>query len=217
MNNRFDNEYKDSEVSVNEESWTWALPEDLYEPDIIDWLLDEIDVFGFHSDEEFLDFVMNSWFDKIYYISVYPNEIEKYKDKKSVYDLLSRCKGMAWLDKLELVIFRRWKDKYLSKEEADKFISDYANAYLSDSEKARKEISNMFKDDYDVSNLSDENVRETLVEALNQEPHYSRIISNWWKYKYLVWWWKWSKANSWKYYIDILKHNWMFFWDLILL
>ena len=55
MNNKLDNEYRDSEISVNKEAWIWALPEDLYKPDTIDWLQDEVDAYDFHNDEEFLD------------------------------------------------------------------------------------------------------------------------------------------------------------------
>ena len=207
--NRPSGEYHNSELNIDKEDWISALPGDLYESNVIDWLQDEVDTYDFHSDEEFLDFIKDSWFDKIYHISIYAHDIDKYKDIKSVYDLLSRYKNAAWFEKLQLVIFRKWKDKYLSKEEADKIISEYANEYLRGSEEARKQVVDVFKDSYDVSNLSDKNVKKNLIEALNQEPLYSRIISDWWKYKYFVWWWKWSKANSWKYYIDVLKSNWV--------
>ena len=209
MNNKLDNEYRDSEISVNKEAWIWALPEDLYKPDTIDWLQDEVDAYDFHNDEEFLDFIENSWFDKIYYISINPHNIDKYKDIKSVYSLLSRCKNSAWLEKLQLVIFEKWKDKYLSKDEADKMISDYADEYITSTEKARKQMIDTLKETHDVSNLWDEKLRKKLIEVLNQEPYYWRILSNWWKYKYLIWWWKWTKAETWKYYINVLKENWI--------
>ncbi len=209
MNNKLDNEYRDSEISVNKEAWIWALPEDLYKPDTIDWLQDEVDAYDFHNDEEFLDFIKNSWFDKIYYISINPHNIDKYKDIKSVYSLLSRCKNSAWLEKLQLVIFEKWKDKYLSKDEADKMISDYADEYITSTEKARKQMIDTLKETHDVSNLWDEKLRKKLIEVLNQEPYYWRILSNWWKYKYLIWWWKWTKAETWKYYINVLKENWI--------
>jgi len=207
--NRPSDEYHNSELNIDKEGLISALPMDLYESNVIDWLQDEVDTYDFHSDEEFLDFIKDLWFDKIYHISIYAHDIDKYKGIKSVYDLLSRYKNAAWFEKLQLVIFRKWKDKYLSKEEANKMISEYADEYLRGSEGTRKQMIDIFKDNYDVSNLSDENVRKKLVETLNQEPLYSRIISDWWKYKYLVWWWKWSKANSWKYYIDVLKSNWV--------
>lgn len=209
MNNKLDSEYRDSETSINEKSWIWALPEELYETDMIDWLQDEVDAYKFHNDEDCLDFVKNSWFDKIYHIAVYPNDIDQYKDIKSVYALLTRCKNSAWLGKLQLVIFRKWKDKYLSKEDADKMISDYANEYLSSTEKTRKEIIDVLKDTYNVSDLWDEKLKEKIIESLNTEPTYWRIISNWWKYKYLVGWWKWSKAESGKHYINVIKDNWI--------
>jgi hypothetical protein len=57
-------------------------------------------------------------------------------------------------------------------------ISEYANEYLHGSEETRKQMIELFKDSYDVSNLSDENVKKKLIEALNQEPLYSRIISD---------------------------------------
>lgn len=215
MNNKLDNEYRDSEISVNKEAWIWALPEDLYKPDTIDWLQDEVDAYDFHNDEEFLDFIENSWFDKIYHISVYEHDIDKYKDIKSVYALLDRYKKAAWFEKLQLIIFSKWEDKYLSKDEVDKIISEYADEYLQSDEylkrkeEIRKQIIEVFKDSYDMSNLSDENVRKKLIEALNQEPYYWRILSNWWKYKYLIWWWKWTKAETWKYYINVLKENWI--------
>ena len=209
MNNKLDNEYRDSEISVNKEAWIWALPEDLYKPDTIDWLQDEVDAYDFHNDEEFLDFIENSWFDKIYYISINPHNIDKYKDIKSVYSLVSRCKNSAWLEKLQLVIFEKWKDKYLSMDEADKMISDYADEYIMSTEKARKEMIDTLKETHDVSNLWDEKLRKKLIEVLNQEPYYWRILSNWWKYKYLIWWWKWTKAETWKYYINVLKENWI--------
>jgi len=207
--NKPNNDYNNSKSTINHINWISDLPKELYESNIIDWLQDEVDTYDFHSDEEFLDFIKSSWFDKIYHIYVYAHDIDKYKDVKSVYDLLSRYKNAAWFEKLQLIIFRKWKDKYLSKEEADKMISEYTDEYLHGSEETRKQMIELFKDSYDVSNLSDENVRKKLIEALNQEPLYSRIISDWWKYKYLVWWWKWSKANSWKYYIDVLKDNWV--------
>lgn len=209
MNNKLDNEYRDSEISVNKEAWIWTLPEDLYKPDTIDWLQDEVDAYDFHNDEEFLDFIKNSWFDKIYYISINPHNIDKYKDIKSVYSLLSRCKNSAWLEKLQLVIFEKWKDKYLSKEVANKMISDYADEYIMSTEKARKEMIDTLKETHDVSNLWDEKLKKKLIEVLNQEPYYWRILSNWWKYKYLIWWWKWTKAETWKYYINVLKENWI--------
>ncbi len=209
MNNKLDNEYRDSEISVNKEAWIWALPEDLYKPDTIDWLQDEVDAYDFHNDEEFLDFIKNSWFDKIYYISINPHNIDKYKDIKSVYSLLSRCKNSAWLEKLQLVIFEKWKDKYLSKDEADKMISDYADEYIMSTEKARKQMIDTLKETHDVSSLWDEKLKKKLIEVLNQEPYYWRILSNWWKYKYLIWWWKWTKAETWKYYINVLKENWI--------
>ena len=176
---------------------------------VIDWLQDEVDVNDFHSDEEFLDFIKNAWFDRIYYITVYPHDIDKYKDIKSIYDLLVRYRNSAWFEKLQLVIFRKWKDWYLSKDEADKFISNYADEYLINTEKSRKEIIDLLKDTYNVSDLWDEKLREKLIELLNTEPTYSRILSNWWKYKYLVRWWKWSKAEAWKYYINVMKENWI--------
>jgi hypothetical protein len=76
-------------------------------------------------------------------------------------------------------------------------------------EKARKQIIDILKDTHDVSNLWDENLKQKLIELLNTEPTYSRILSNWWKYKYLVGWWKWSKAESGKYYINVMKDNWI--------
>ena len=201
------NEYYDSEIT--KEDWISALPKELYESNVIDWLDDEINTYDFHNAEDFLNFINNFWFDKIYHISVYADDIDKFKDVKSVYDLLSRCKDAAWFEKLQLIIFKKWKDKYLSKEETNKVISEYADEYLEDSEETRKQMIEILKDSYDVSNLSDEKLRECLLSALNQEPLYSRILSDWWKYKYLVWWWKWSKASSWKYYIDVLKNNWV--------
>ena len=179
--------YYDSEMTINKEDWISALPGELHESNVIDWLDDEVDSYDFHSDEEFLDFISNSWFDKVYHISVYAHDIDKYKDVKSVYDLLSRYKNAAWFEKLQLVIFKKWKDKYLSKEEADKVISEYADEYLEGSEETRKQMIEILRDTYDVSNLSDENLRESLTRTLNQEPLYSRILSGWWKYKYLIW------------------------------
>ncbi len=176
------------------------LPKELSSTSTIDWLQDEIDVYDFHSDNEFLDFIKNSWFDKIYHISVNPHDIDKYKDIKSVYSLLSRCKNAAWLEKLQLVIFKKWKNGYLSKEDADKMISDYADEYIMNTEKARKQIIDILKDTHDVSNLWDENLKQKLIELLNTEPTYSRILSNWWK---------WSKAESGKYYINVMKDNWI--------
>ena len=88
-------------------------------------------------------------------------------------------------------------------------ISDYADEYIMSTEKARKEMIDTLKETHDVSNLWDEKLRKKLIEVLNQEPYYWRILSNWWKYKYLIWWWKWTKAETWKYYINVLKENWI--------
>ena len=57
MNNKLDNEYKHPETSINKEPWIWVLPEELYKPDMVDWLQDEVDAYDFHNDEEFIDFV----------------------------------------------------------------------------------------------------------------------------------------------------------------
>ena len=201
MNNEFNTQ---ENLSNNNE-----LPSELYEWDVIDWLDDEVDPYQFHWDKEFLKFIESSWFDKAYYISDYQFNISKYKDIKSVYDLLSRYQNAAWFEKLQLVIFRKWKDKYLSKEEADGLISDYADDYILLTKDVRNEVINALKDSQDVTNLWDEKLKEKLIETLSKEPTYWRILSNWWKYKYLIWWWRWSKAETWKYYINLMKENWI--------
>ena len=199
------NEYSDEEkISHNNE-----IPHDLYEPDTIDWLDDEIDPYKFLWDKKFLDFVNSSWFDKIYYISVYPYGIQKYIDIKAVYDLLERYQRSAWLEKLQLVIFRKWEDSYNTVEQVDKIISDYADKYVEVTRETREKVMNVLKNTQDVSNLSDEKLKKRITKTLKTEPIYWRLLSNWWKYKYLIWWWRWSKAETWKHYINLMKNNWV--------
>jgi hypothetical protein len=58
-------------------------------------------------------------FDDIYYLSVSPFDIEKYKDNEAIYDILKRYKHTAERRKLELMIF---KTKEISEEEKQKII-----------------------------------------------------------------------------------------------
>jgi len=58
-------------------------------------------------------------FDDIYYLSVSPFDIEKYKDNETIYDILKRYKHTAERRKLELMIF---KTKEISEEEKQKII-----------------------------------------------------------------------------------------------
>ena len=198
------NEYNDKEsTSPGNE-----LPNDLYELDTIDRLDDEIDPYEFHWDKEFLNFIKSSRFDKIYYISVYPYDIQKYSDIESVYNLLERYKKSAWLEKLQLVIFRKWENSYNTKEEVDKLISDYADKYVKDTKEIREKIMNVLKTQ-DTTSLSDEKTKERLIECFKKEPMYLRFLSNWGKYRYLIWWWRGPKAETWKHYIDVMENNWV--------
>ena len=45
-------------------------------------------------------------FDDIYYLSVHPQEIEKYKDNPTIYEILKRYQHTAEWHKLEIMIFK---------------------------------------------------------------------------------------------------------------
>ena len=60
---------------------------------------------NFSRDEDKLQEFVNK-FDDIYYLSVHPQEIEKYKDNPTIYGILKRYQHTAEWHKLELMIFK---------------------------------------------------------------------------------------------------------------
>ena len=197
------NNWKLENSNIESQSSKSELPSDLYEKDTIDWLNDEIDPYKFKKDKEFLDFIKSAGFEKIYYISVYPRNISKYENIKSVYDLLDRCQSGAWVGKIQLVIFKKSKDKYLSEEDTEDLIAECV-------EESRHDLVNSLEHSgFNVSELSNEEIKQKLFKLLHQEPWYWRLLSDGWKYKYLVGWEKWSFALAWKWYINVMKENWI--------
>lgn len=57
-------------------------------------------------------------FDDIYYLSVHPQEIEKYKDNPTIYEILKRYQHTAEWHKLELMIFKMKEFSEEQKQEA---------------------------------------------------------------------------------------------------
>lgn len=57
-------------------------------------------------------------FDDIYYLSVHPQEIEKYKDNPTIYEILKRYQHTAEWHKLEIMIFKMKEFSEEQKQEA---------------------------------------------------------------------------------------------------
>jgi hypothetical protein len=57
-------------------------------------------------------------FDSIYYLSVHPQEIERYKDNPAIYGILKRYEHTAEFRKLELMIFKMKEASEKQKQEA---------------------------------------------------------------------------------------------------
>lgn len=72
---------------------------------------------NFSRDEDKLQEFVNK-FDDIYYLSTYPQEIEKYKDNPTIYDILKRYQHTAEWHKLELMIFKLKEISEEKKQEA---------------------------------------------------------------------------------------------------
>ena len=200
------------ENTIKSEEQNKRLPDDLSEPNTISWLYDWIDLNKFRDENEFLKFVSSAWFDKVYYINVNFDDIEKYVNIKSVYNLLERYKELIRGWRLHLVIFRRWKDSYqAAKQETDKVIWEYADEWMTNTEEYRKDLIEALKrENIDVSEMWDEVVREKLIKSLEDNPWFTRVFSDWARYKYLIWWYsKFQQIETWERYINALKNNWV--------
>ena len=69
---------------------------------------------------------IESKFDDIYYLSVSPNDIEKYADNPAIYEILKRYEHTAERHKLELMIF---KFKKLSEEQRQEILERLKKEY----------------------------------------------------------------------------------------
>ena len=209
--NELDKDFSEKKT-IESEKQDNKLPDELSEPNAIYWIHDWIDLSDFHGEEEFLGFIKTSWFDKIYYINVDSKNIDKYADIKSVYDLLARSKELIYGWNLHLVIFRRWEQSYsTAKQETDRVIWEYADERMKNNKEYREELVEALRNNnFDTSQMGDENVRKKLIEYLGNNPWFTRIFSDGAKYKYLIWWYsKYQPLETWKRYIDAVKRAWI--------
>lgn len=68
-------------------------------------------------------------FDDIYYLSVHPNDIDKYKDNPAISDILKHYKHTAEWRRLELMMF---KIKEISEKEKQKILKELEEEYWLD-------------------------------------------------------------------------------------
>ena len=75
------------------------------------------------------DFIKN--FDDIYYLSVHPSEIEKFKDNPAIYEILKRYEHWSEFRKLELMIF---KMRAYTEEQKQQVIEKLKEKFWDDAE-----------------------------------------------------------------------------------
>ena len=80
-----------------------------------------------YDEKKLDDFIQK--FEDIYYLSVLPGNIEKYKDNQAIYDILNHYKHTAEWHRLEIMIF---KIKEISEEEKQRILKELKEEYWFD-------------------------------------------------------------------------------------